>query len=330
MSEEIAGRLLARLADGEPQSGAELCAALGLDAARLDEQIDLLTAVGCVIECAAGPTPAEGTLRWRQPVALLDAQRIAASARDVATVHSRVIVGSTNALLLGGALEGYPTPAALLAEAQSAGRGRSGRRWLSPFGHNLYMSVAFDWPRPVAALGGLSLAVGIAAAAALHAWCGAPIKVKWPNDVLHDGAKLAGILIETTRIRAGRTRVVVGMGTNVNATSLSADGPGQPWTSLARITGATQDRNELAVSLLDALAGAFTTFERDGLAPFQRQWHQYDAFAGQPVRASGAGGALVGVASGIDAGGRLLVETGSGTIPVDAGEVSLRPAGEDV
>lgn len=226
--------------------------------------------------------------------------------RDVEVVDS---IDSTNAELLRRGVPGV----ALLAESQSAGRGRRGRAWVSPPGANLCLSLSWRVRRPA----GLSLALGVACAEAL----GDPrIRVKWPNDLVVGACKLAGLLIELSGDVA-----VIGLGLNVR---LPGDTPiDQPWIDLARLGMATP-RNELAARLLDAMVAALVAFDAHGLAAFDARWAALDALAGRDVRVSGSDGHWHGTARGIAADGGLRVMTDDAERIVHSADVSVRDLAE--
>lgn len=261
------------------------------------------------------------------------AARRAAPAPDAAAPVAVAIevvaeTGSTNAdLLARGAAGTLQAPLLLLALHQSAGRGRAGRSWLSQADSSLTFSLAWRFAGPAQRLSGLPLAVGVAVAEAL-ARQGVQVQLKWPNDILKDGAKLAGILIETqneTHNVMAATLAVIGIGLNLVMPDeleqrIGREVAGAPW--LARM-----DRNALMAALLDALAGALLEFERHGFAAFSARWNHLHAWGGQPVTIVDNGMVLQqGLAAGVDDGGRLLLDTEQGRVTVAAGDVSLRLA----
>ena len=283
--------------------------------------------------------------------------RAACRHRAAATVAIEVVeaTGSTNADLMAraaaGAASSAPStapaaaalagPTLLVARRQTAGRGRAGRTWLSTAG-SLTFSLAWRFEQPLSALIGLPLAIGVAVAEVLNAQ-GAGARLKWPNDVLVDGAKLAGILIETVDLPTllqPQAWAVIGVGINVEANTPSPlDAPGglsmaalqavQPLPATAVAVLPATDRNLLLARLLDAFCVTLADFDAHGLAPFLGRWNGLHAHAGRMVDIFERG-ALVrsGRALGIDAMGRLLLETGGDTLAVLAGDVSLRPSKE--
>ena len=247
---------------------------------------------------------------------------IAARCRPGVAIEVVAETGSTNADLLArcATLAG---PTLLVAEHQSAGRGRAGRSWLSAPGASLTFSLAWPFALPLGALAGLPLAIGLAVAEALGQ-LGVTVQLKWPNDLLKDGAKLGGILIETQSGAHG-VWTVIGVGLNLDLPDAleSAIGHGvasAPW--LARM-----DRDSLMASLLDALAAMLHQFSERGFAPLCARWNALHAYQGMAVSILDRGATLhEGVAAGVDESGQLLLDTASGRISVISGDVSLRLA----
>lgn len=311
------------LSDAEWHSGEALASEAGLSRAALAKRIAHLADWGLDIEARAGLG-----YRLAQPLQRLDAEAIRAALPPAARARLRRLevalrLDSTNQRLLeAGAAD---DPQALFAEAQTAGRGRRGREWRSPFGANLYLSLGWSFPAWPPALGTLPLAIGVASARALTA-AGVPgVGLKWPNDLRIAAAKLGGILIEQRGEAGGSCRVVIGIGLNVAMTAAQAGEIAQDWTSVQAVTGARPDRNGLAAQLLASLLAALEDFEQHGFAGFVADWNRLDLSAGRAVRVEGAGAVIEGIARGIDAQGALIVETADGRRQhLHAGEVSLR------
>lgn len=210
----------------------------------------------------------------------------------------------------------------VIAEAQSAGRGRRGRRWISPPGAGLYLSLFRAFAGPVRRLETLSLVAGLAAAGAIERCCAIRPGLKWPNDVLIDGRKLAGCLIDLGG-SAGSSSAIIGIGINVDFGGL--EGPDQPWTDLASVTGAVPDRNRLAALLIEQLTDDLDRFDAHGFAPFQARWADRDALSGRDVVACGPGKTVVhGQACGVDECGRLLLQASDRLHRLHGGDVTLR------
>ena len=251
----------------------------------------------------------------------MNAERIAALSHAGVLVEVVPETGSTNADLLARAAR-LTEPVLLVAEHQSAGRGRAGRSWLSSSENSLTFSLAWKFDGGLQQLSGLPLAVGVALGDALGR-LGVQVQLKWPNDVLKDGDKLAGILIETQSLPAGGTWAVIGIGLNLIMPDevealLGRSAAGAPW--LARM-----ERDALVAALLDGLAAALREFAARGFAAFSARWNLRHAWQGETVVLLDAGKVVQeGLAAGVDDSGRLLLDTADGRVPVLAGDVSLR------
>ena len=248
------------------------------------------------------------------------------AARSQAGVDVEVVeeTGSTNADLLARAAA-LDAPLLLVARNQTAGRGRAGRSWLSSSAGSLTFSLAWRFEGGVGRLAGLPLAIGVALAETLDK-LGVQVGLKWPNDVLRDGDKLAGILIETQNAPGGGVWTVIGIGLNLLMPDETEALLGRSIASLPWL--ARMDRNELMAALLDGLAGALREFEHAGFGAFSARWNRRHAWQGQTVVILDAGKTLhEGAAAGVDDTGRLLLDTREGRITVLAGDVSLRVKG---
>jgi|CXWL01.1.fsa_nt_gi BirA family biotin operon repressor/biotin-[acetyl-CoA-carboxylase] ligase len=249
----------------------------------------------------------------------LDARRIAVLAPEFAVeLHSTV--ESTQDLARARVAAGHRLLRAIFADAQTHGRGQRGRVWHSPRGAAIYVTVVWPSARAPATLGGLSLVVGLAVRAALLT-AGLEAQLKWPNDVLVKGRKIAGILIEVLP-DAGGSMLLIGVGLNVHVDDGAAID--QPWTDVARELDEPFDRSGLAGTLLQSLAQHLKDFEATGLAGFVDAWHTADALLHRPIWLLEGGERSRGEALGIDADGRLRVRIDGTERLVVAGEVSVR------
>ena len=313
--------LLQLLADGAEHSGTELGERLGISRAAIWKQLQALNELGVELDAS----PGRG-YRLREPLDLLDAAAIHAAISGRAQLSSLDIfprIDSTNAFLLNDVrpIDGELMRVAL-AEQQTAGRGRRGRAWASPFARNIYCSVKRQFPCGLEGLSGLSLVVGLAIAEALQALGIPDVQLKWPNDLRAGGKKLGGVLIELAGDAGGPCTAVIGFGINVRMpASATID---QPWTDLQALASQLPSRNTLVAAILVHLDRALTTFAQQGFAPFAAAWSARDEFRGKPVRMLGLNIEQVGIAAGVDARGALLLETPDGVRPIVAGEVSLR------
>ncbi len=226
---------------------------------------------------------------------------------------------STNSDLLNRVAT-LTSPAALIAKEQMSGRGRAGKKWVSVPGATLAFSVA--WPfHSIQSLAGLPLVVGVAMAGALQSF-GTQTKLKWPNDILKEGKKLGGILVETAKADQG-IWAVIGIGLNLLLPEDAEQKIGQPVASAPLL--AQMDRNQLIAGLLAHLATTLVQFSEKGFESFMPLWHRYHAHQdAQVVLFDAESLQYEGVAKGIDSHGRLLLDTVTGMVAVSSGEVSLR------
>lgn len=251
---------------------------------------------------------------------------MAAQAR-IATLDVLDTVDSTNSELLRRSTSARGINV-LFAERQTGGRGRHGRAWASPPGRNLYLSLARCFSGDLARLGGLSLAVGIATAEALHALGADTVLVKWPNDLVVDAGaalcKLGGVLIEGG-LQDGQLRTVIGLGLNVRMPTTAADAIDQPWTDLHALLGAAlPSRNAIAAAVLTALTEAIDRFDTEGLAPFLPRFDALDALRDADITAHIGTAMHAGIAAGLADDGALRLRTEAGETLLRAGEVSVR------
>jgi BirA family biotin operon repressor/biotin-[acetyl-CoA-carboxylase] ligase len=225
--------------------------------------------------------------------------------------------GSTNAVLLA---EGRGD-VLLAAEEQTAGRGRRGRRWYSAPGAGVTFSLSTIVRRPGREMAGLSLVAGVGAARALRALGVAQAALKWPNDLVVDGAKLGGILVETRGALA-----VIGIGINCRRDAALEARLRRPLAALEQFIAV--DRNLVIQRVAQSLLQALATFQAHGLEPLRGEWERMDAYAGERLRVRLADGrVLTGVARGLDGDGGLRLQTRSGLRAVRSGRVlSARPA----
>ena len=319
-------RLLRRMADGRFHSGEALGAELGVSRAAVWKTLRGLEAYGLDVQAV----PGRG-YRLAEPLELLDRRairgRVGPDGQDLLTgLEVRPVVDSTNALLRRRAQE-LPGGYACLAEYQEAGRGRRGRDWVSPFGRNLYLSLTWHFDGGAADLSGLSLAVAVAVLRALRRNGVDGVGVKWPNDLLWQDRKLAGVLLEVTGEGNGPWRVVTGVGVNVCMPEGAAEAIDQPWVDVETVR-AGLGRNRLAGDLLDELLTAHATYARAGFEPFREDWRAADCIAGREVVLHTGADSLAGRARGVDDSGALLLEAAGAMQRCVAGEVSLRLTGD--
>jgi len=323
-------RLIEALADGGLHSGSLLAARLGLSRSAVWKQLHRLGELGLEVVSV----PGRG-YRLGEPLDLLQRERIlagldAAAAQGCESLDVAGVIGSTSAALLAAPAPRPGCWRGQLAEHQTAGRGRRGRRWLSPYAGGLCLSLSWSFGSPPRDLPALSLAAGIAVRRALCALGLPDAKLKWPNDVLLDGAKLAGILVDVDGDARGPLRVVIGVGLNLSipaamARAIVEDGGVAPAQLDAATLAPRGGRNALAAELIGKLHAMLAGFAGQGFAPLAEEWARHDQLHGQAVVVSGTAAPIAGVARGIAADGALLVEgPGGTTTAVYAGDLSLR------
>lgn len=314
--------LLRLLADGHIHSGEALAKALGVSRTAVWKQLQHLDEQDVRLERVRG----QG---YRIPggLDLLDApilrRALAEDPDHSVQVEVMDSLGSTNSYLMEmeGPIEGYRV---CLAERQTAGRGRRGRQWQSPFARNLYMSLAFERDLGFQNLSGLSLIAGVAVVRALEEFGVQGLALKWPNDVWLGGNKLAGILVELQGEFQASSRVVIGLGLNVHMRHGDAE-IDQAWTSLARCgVQLPEGRTGLAITVLRQMIVSVEAFIERGFSDWRESWQRYDALYGQQVATLPDG--HKGIGRGVDADGAYLIESVAGVTAINAGEVSLRPA----
>ena len=233
--------------------------------------------------------------------------------------------GSTNADLLARCAQ-LPGPTLRIAGQQTAGRGRAGRPWLSQADASLMFSLAWRFKGPLHALVGLPLAVGVALAETMTS-LGVPVQLKWPNDMLKDGHKLAGILVETQQAADGGVWAVIGCGINLLMPDALERQIGRSVSAVPWL--AQMERNALVAALLSRLAGVLAEFDDTGFAPFAQRWNALHAWQGRQVKILDNGQLLrQGIAAGVDQLGRLQLHTENGLVEIMSGDVSLRLAQE--
>jgi BirA family biotin operon repressor/biotin-[acetyl-CoA-carboxylase] ligase len=306
--------LLRLLANGNFNSGSDLATALRVSRTAVWKMMRELKALGVEFNAISGK--GYGLVR---PLELLDenaiAQGLSQAAKSLAAqieIHDEV--DSTNSRLLEMAAS-TPPPAAgsvCLAEFQTAGRGRMGRVWQTPFGGNICLSLLW-WFECHAAFSGLSLAVGVAIIRALRSAGVEGVGLKWPNDILWRGRKLGGILLEVSGEAHGRYAVVVGIGLNMHIPSVRECTIDQAWTDLDHITcGSPPSRNRLIALLLNELFPLLADYPAQGLRAYLGEWRQWHCHAGQKAVLHLGDKLIRGVVAGVSDDGLLVLDCEDG------------------
>ncbi|HUH38097.1 MAG TPA: bifunctional biotin--[acetyl-CoA-carboxylase] ligase/biotin operon repressor BirA [Spongiibacteraceae bacterium] len=320
-------QLITLLSSGAFCSGEVLGRKLGVTRAAIWKQLKQLERLGLHIEVVRGKG-----YRLRDVPSLLDRERVlSAMPVDAGDLLQALElfedIPSTNGYLLELASRRRIHGMAASAERQSQGRGRRGRVWQSPYGSNLYLSVGWTFQGGAAALEGLSLAVGVAVVGALRSLGCANVGLKWPNDILWNDQKLAGILLELVGDADNACHVVVGLGLNVAMPSVDAAAIDQPWTDLRHILGVAPDRSLLLGRVLGAILMALREFAVRGFSGFRAEWLGLDALADREVMLQVGNESILGVARGVNMQGELVLDTPGGQRHFHGGELSVRAVG---
>jgi len=318
-------KILTLLADGQFHSGTELAHALGVSRSTIWKHVNTLTGLGLPYSAVSGKG-----YRLDNPLELLTASKINACLGTQAEtlissleIHERI--DSTNRYLAELAQHNAVSGKVCFAEHQTAGKGRRGRQWVSPFGSNIYLSILWRFQQGYAGTAGLSLAMGVAVIRALQQHHIADVGLKWPNDIYSQGKKLGGILIEIAGETDGPCAAVIGLGLNLFLPDAEAESITQAWTDLSKVTGQTSlGRNRLAGGLLNQLLAVLAEFESVGINAYLDEWRRYDCLKDQPATLFIAEQPFTGILRGIDDNGLLLLEHPDGKIQSFAsGEVSF-------
>ena len=310
--------LLKLLKDGRFHSGEALGAALGVSRSAVWKQLQHLEAeLGLSIHKVRGRGYQLST-----SLVLLDPSEIlrASSCEWLALVYDSI--DSTNAEALRLIERGQAAPFLVLAERQTAGRGRRGRKWVSPFAENVYYSLVLRIEGGMRQLEGLSLVVGLAVMQTLRELSIPGVGLKWPNDVLVGQKKIAGILLELVGDPADVCHVVLGVGINVNMQA--TDEVDQQWTSMRLESGKVFDRNHLVAALGATLQRYLALHQAGGFLAIQAEWEQNHLWQGRDVSLIAGVNKIDGQVVGIDSQGALRLRVGGVEKVFSGGELSLR------
>ena len=314
--------LLQLLADGQLHSGQELAGVLGVSRTAIWKQLAKLEPLGLELQSQPGKgycLPGGLDLLNQKII------RAGLSRQVDETINSFKlfeVVDSTNAWLLQQ--ESDSGISLCIAECQTAGRGRRGRQWVSPFAQNVYMSLRVTVENGFGALEGLSLAMGVAVADALCELGAKDIRLKWPNDILWNGRKLGGVLIEAAGDPSGRCHAVVGLGLNLKTQPSMVNAIDQPWIALDHILPCAPTRNKSVSVLLNHIVTMLEGYEKQGFKHYKSRWEALNAHLNQRVNLQIGSSQVAGMVFGISESGGLLLNTANGVETFHGGEVSLR------
>jgi len=212
-----------------------------------------------------------------------------------------------------------------LSEHQTSGRGRRAKHWISPIASNIYLSLHARFKMPLKQIGGLSLVVGISIIDGLGRLGIKGLTIKWPNDVYWEDKKLAGILIESTKLQENCVELIIGIGINVDMPESNAIEIDQAWVDLNDITGNQMCRNRVIASVIEQLVSNINKYQQCWFEAFISQWQELDyLFQKTVVVKSPDGKEKIGKAVGVNEQGELLMDLGNKIECVHAGDISVR------
>ena len=307
--------LLKLLKDGRFHSGQALGAALGVSRSAVWKQLQHLESE---LNLSIHKVRGRG-YQLAAPLELLEHEQMAAGPWPV-SIHESL--DSTNAESLRAIDRGQTAPFVILAERQLAGRGRRGRKWVSPFAENIYYSLVLRMDGGMRQLEGLSLVVGLAVLSALREMGIERAGLKWPNDVLVGNKKIAGILLELVGDPADVCHLVIGIG--INANMRVASEVDQAWTSVFLESGKAINRNSLVSSLNQSLLTYLKRHESSGFAAIQGEWESNHLWQGREVSLIAGVHQVDGTVMGIDQQGALRMSVNGEEKVYSGGELSLR------
>lgn len=319
-------KIIQRLAAGQFFSGQQLADEFGVSRASIWNYFKVLEAAGFEFHAVKG----KGT-RLKSPIELLDKRKIASylpasKQYSLEMIELLDVCPSTNQYLAQkNNLQAVPNGSICMAEMQTLGRGRLGKTWVSPYGQNIYLSFIWHFKSNISALSGLSLACGVAVCRALKGLGLTEHGLKWPNDILWQGKKLGGILVEIQGESQGGYTAIIGIGINYQMNRQAANEIDQPWVDVSQAHGAQMGRNKLTANLMNEVLDVLESYEDNGLTSYVKQWNSYDCYKGKSVNIISGKAYEAGVANGISKSGELqLLKPNGDTKLIVSGEVSLR------
>jgi len=322
-------KILSLLADGEFHSGTELAELLGVSRSAICKQLSGLAALGLHHSAVSGKG-----YRLDKPLELLESSKINAVLNDqnkvlIPTLEIHDSLDSTNSYLMEHSRNNAESGFVCFAEHQTAGKGRRGRQWVSPYGSNIYVSMLWRFQQGgITSTAGLSLAIGVAVIRALKLYGINDVGLKWPNDIYSQGKKLGGILIEVSGEADGPCAAVIGLGLNLFLPEHQAQTITQAWTDLTQVSGEIPVlRNQLAGTLLNEMLAVVNGFEMDGIKAYLDEWRSYDCLKGKAATLFIGQQQIEGIVEGIDDKGLILIKKPDGLVQAFAsGEVSFSGA----
>jgi len=322
MAKSVKEQLIKQLASGTFVSGQAIGEELGISRAAISKHIRGLTEMGIDVFSVTGKG-----YRLAQPLTLLDKTTIIEQLAEkelTSPIEVHSLIDSTNSYLMRRIPHQVTQGQVVISEHQSAGRGRRGRQWISPFGSHIYMSMYWYLDQGMSAAMGLSVVAALAVSDAIKNLYQLDVQLKWPNDIYLDKVKLAGILIDLEGQALEGCHSVIGIGLNIHMPTCAASNIDQPWTDLQQHTRTPINRNILTAELVKCLVKRLNQHSKHGIATMLDDWHKQDVYLNKPVRLITGEKETSGICRGINNQGALLLEVDQQVKPIYGGEVSLR------
>ena len=322
MAKVVKEHIIKALARGEFISGQALGDQIGISRTAISKHIKTLVDMGLDIYSVTGKG-----YKLSRPINLLNQSNILSAMPKrilIPEIEVHSLIDSTNSYLMRRLPNQLTQGQVCLAEFQSAGRGRRGKQWISPFGSQIYLSMYWYLDQGLSAAMGLSLVAALAVSDAVLSLTGVQVQLKWPNDVYLDGVKLAGILIDLEGQALEPSHSVIGIGLNLNMPEQSAQKIDQKWTDLQSHCTETIDRNALSAQLIHHLLKRLEQHQNEGLATMLDEWHAQDFYLNKRVKLLTGERITKGICRGVNNQGALMLEVDGQISPIYGGEVSLR------
>ncbi len=298
--------ILRLLNDGHSHSGAQIAAQLGITRGAVWNRVQRLQMRGVNIFGVAGKGYRLSQYFDFLAIPEIESNLTSTTRAALSAIEIQHSTETTNQQLLQRGALGDVHGIALFAEYQTAGRGRRGDSWIAPPGSGLCMSLGWRFDPPPSTMSALSLVIGIAVARTARS-LGVSVALKWPNDVLFQSRKLAGILIEMRSEYGGPSTVVIGIGLNCHIDRDVRQKISQPVADLSEALANPPARNAVAGALLNHLIDCLAVFAARGFAPFSAEWREYDGLAGNQVQLVLPDRTVRGIAKGVDPSGMLVI-----------------------
>ncbi len=312
------------LADGEFHSGQQLASAMNVSRTAIWKHLDNLRSKGVEIEAIKGKG-----YRLSSPIEMLDRQVIITNlnsdaADQLQDLQLHYQLDSTSRLLSSRTASQSIHASVVMAEYQTDGKGRGNNQWLTAPAAGLCISIGWHFDSTPKTLTALSLATGVVLAECLTASGSVPVRLKWPNDLVYDGAKLGGILIESRGQLAGAVDVIIGIGLNIRMPSALATKITQRVTDLSQVFGYTPSRNQLAANIISSMFSMLENYAVLGFETRIDKWRQLDITRGSNAILHRVGGDVSGRVVDIDENGFLIMAVNGKLARFSSGDLSIR------